>query len=314
MGNKYNVIEAGVIQCACGGKVKLTSTAKVERIAGAKPLYLTDIIGAPVDCPRSKNPCTKVASVSTAGTQTNVKSTSKYFLLRTDGFKTDKGRAVVLVDPGQGTSQISSPPSIESSVVKEEEPLEEAIKQEEQIKQTEKYSLYLIRKSEDIYRPLRPTRAFLKSDDTYVGKKEFVQIKDNVHVHTFAYVYIIQNDKIKEYKVLSRGTLYSEKLQEIFFENTKTKIKYNYIPLYDDTQTTISYSSIKLINKADILKLKRQIIDPKQLDNKNSFYFKDSNSINKIVLTDDDLKTEKKYKVNEEDKNKRLNILCIIED
>ncbi|RXJ93351.1 hypothetical protein CRV00_11250, partial [Malaciobacter molluscorum] len=41
---------------------------------------------------------------------------------------------------------------------------------------------------------------------------------------------------------------------------------------------------------------------------------KDSNSINKIVLTDDDLKTEKKYKVNEEDKNKRLNILCIIED
>ncbi|RXJ86240.1 hypothetical protein, partial [Arcobacter sp. CECT 8985] len=314
MGNKYNVIEAGVIQCACGGKVTLTSTAKVERIAGAKPLYLTDIIGAPVDCPRSKNPCTKVASVSTAGTETNVKSTSKYFLLRTDGFKTDKGRAVVLVDPGQGTSQISSPPSIESSVVKEEEPLEEAIKQEEQIKQTEKYSLYLIRKSEDIYRPLRPTRAFLKSDDTYVGKKEFVQIKDNVHVHTFAYVYIIQNDKIKEYKVLSRGTLYSEKLQEIFFENTKTKIKYNYIPLYDDTQTTISYSSIKLTNKADILKLKRQIIDPKQPDNKNSFYFKDSNSINKIVLTDDDLKTEKKYKVNEEDKNKRLNILCIIED
>ncbi|PHO17414.1 hypothetical protein CPU12_10845, partial [Malaciobacter molluscorum LMG 25693] len=72
--------------------------------------------------------------------------------------------------------------------------------------------------------------------------------------------------------------------------------------------------SIKLINKADILKLKRQIIDPKQPDNKNSFYFKDSNSINKIVLTEDDLKTEKKYKVNEEDKNKRLNILCIIED
>ncbi|RXJ92841.1 hypothetical protein CRV00_12530 [Malaciobacter molluscorum] len=31
-------------------------------------------------------------------------------------------------------------------------------------------------------------------------------------------------------------------------------------------------------------------------------------------MTDDDLKTEKKYKVNEEDKNKRLNILCIIED
>ncbi|WP_419782440.1 hypothetical protein [Malaciobacter marinus] len=314
MGNTYNVIEAGVIQCACGGKVTLTSTAKVERIAGAKPLYLKDIIGAPVACPRSKNKCTKVASISTAGTETNVKSTTNHFLLRTDGFKTDKGRAVVLKAPGQTTSKIIAPPSIESSVVKEEEPLEEAIKQEEEIKQTEKYSLYLVRKSEDIYRPLRPTRAFLKSDDTYVGKKEFVQIKDNVHVHTFAYVYVIQDDKIQEYKVLSRGTLYSEKLQEIFFEKTKTKIKYNYIPIYEQSEITISYSSIKLINKIDILKLKKQIINPKEPDNKNSFYFKDSNSINKIVLTDDDLKLQKEYKVNEEDKNKRLNILCIIED
>ncbi|WP_419777433.1 hypothetical protein [Malaciobacter marinus] len=314
MGNTYNVIEAGVIQCACGGKVTLTSTAKVERIAGAKPLYLKDIIGAPVACPRSKNKCTKVASISTAGTETNVKSTANHFLLRTDGFKTDKGRAVVLKAPGQTTSKIIAPPSIESSVVKEEEPLEEAIKQEEEIKQTEKYSLYLVRKSEDIYRPLRPTRAFLKSDDTYVGKKEFVQIKDNVHVHTFAYVYVIQDDKIQEYKVLSRGTLYSEKLQEIFFENTNTKIKYNYIPIYEQSEITISYSSIRLTNKIDILKLKKQIINPKEPDNKNSFYFEDSNSINKIVLTDDDLKLEKEYKVNEEDKNKRLNILCIIED
>ncbi|WP_118897413.1 hypothetical protein [Malaciobacter marinus] len=87
MGNTYNVIEAGVIQCACGGKVTLTSTAKVERIAGAKPLYLKDIIGAPVACPRSKNKCTKVASISTAGTETNVKSTANHFLLRTDDLK-----------------------------------------------------------------------------------------------------------------------------------------------------------------------------------------------------------------------------------
>jgi hypothetical protein len=127
-------------------------------------------------------------------------------------------------------------------------------------------------------------------------------------------VYVIQDDKIQEYKVLSRGTLYSEKLQEIFFENTNTKIKYNYIPIYEQSEITISYSSIKLTNKIDILKLKKQIINPKEPDNKSSFYFEDSNSINKTILTKDDLKLQKEYKVNEEDKNKRLNILCIIED
>lgn len=134
MGNEYNVIESGFIKCACGGKVTLTSSVPNLKIAGAKPLYLKDILGAPVACPRSKNKCTKVASNSTAGTETNVSATGLTYLLRTDGFKTDKGRAVILVDPGQGTSKISAPPSLSSQEIIAEEPTEEAIKESEEKK------------------------------------------------------------------------------------------------------------------------------------------------------------------------------------
>ncbi len=105
MGNEYNVIEEAVITCACGGKVTLTSTVPNLKIAGKKPLYLKDILGAAVACPRSINPCTKVASISTAGTEVNVSASGLTYLLRTDGFKTDKGRAVILKNPGQGTSK-----------------------------------------------------------------------------------------------------------------------------------------------------------------------------------------------------------------
>ncbi len=138
MGNEYNVIEKAVIKCACGGPVTLTSSAKVERIAGEKPLYLNDIIGAPVACPRSKNPpCSVVASISMAGTEANVCSTSEYFLLRTTGFTTDKGRAVILSNPGQGTSKIAKVPSVENLVVQEDPPLEKVVREEKK-KRTQK--------------------------------------------------------------------------------------------------------------------------------------------------------------------------------
>ncbi len=138
MGNEYNVIEEGIIQCACGGKVTLTSTVQVERIAGKKPLYLKDIIGAPVACPRSKNPCSVVSSVSNAGTEINVSASGKTYLLRTCGFKTDKGRAVVLVFPGQTTSKIASIPVYENIDVEPDKPLESILREEKKTKQKEK--------------------------------------------------------------------------------------------------------------------------------------------------------------------------------
>lgn len=314
MGNEYNVIESATIKCACGGAVTLTSTAKVERINGAKPLYLTDIIGAPVACPRSKNPCSVVASISMAGTEANVNSTDKHFLLRTDGFSTNKGRGVVLSNPGQGTSKISKIPNVENIVIKEDEPLEKVLKEEKQTQYKKKYALYFLRRSEEIYKPLRPTRAFLKAKETFLSKNDVLEIEDNIHVHTFAYIYITQNNKTKEYKVISRGTLYKETIEEIFFENTKTNIKYNYIPIEEDSNIDISYSSIKLITPEDIIKLKRLSVNPKQPDKKDYFYLKESTGINENEFTKKDIETQKKFKQDNNGKQKRLNILCLIDD
>ncbi|WP_072680010.1 hypothetical protein [Arcobacter sp. LA11] len=314
MGNEYNVIEKAIIKCACGGKVSLTSSAKVERIAGEKPLYLNDIIGAPVACPRSKNKCSVVASISMAGTESNVCSTSEYFLLRTDGFTTDKGRAVILSNPGQGTSKIAKVPSVENLVVQEDEPLEKVVREEKKKEYKRKYALYFLRKSEDVYKPLRPTREFIKADETFLSKDGTLDIKDNIHVHTFAYIYITQENKTIEYKVISKGTLYSEELKEIFFKNTQTNVEYTYIPLEKDTKVDISYSSIKLQDKKDIVKLKRLSIDPKQPDQKDYFYLKDAQGINDNEITKETLETQKKFKQSNDGKQKRLNILCIIED
>lgn len=316
MGNEYHVVEQALIQCVCGGKVTLTSTVEKHIIDGKKPLFWKDIIGAPVACTRSskQNPCTIVASISTAGTETNVGEQGENYLLRTDGFKTDKGRAVVLIDPGQHTSRISAPPSISPEDIVEEEPTESAIREEKKIKDKEKYALYFVRRSEDLYKPLRPTRAFKKTDDNILSQNSSLSIKDNIHVHTLAYIYILQDKQIKEYKVVSRGTLYSEEVKEIFFENTKTKIKYNYIPIYKDSKIDISYSSIKLEKKEDIEKLIRLSVNPKQPDQKEYFYIKDLSGINKREVTKEDIDTQKKFKQDKEGKQKRLNILCIIDD
>ncbi|PLY06580.1 MAG: hypothetical protein C0625_08275 [Arcobacter sp.] len=314
MGNEYQIVEDGVIQCACGGKVILTSTVKEQVIGGKKPLYWEDLLGAPISgCPYPFFPCTEVASISPIETEMNVGASGKPYLLRADGATTDKGRALVLVDPGQHTSKISAPPSISPEDIVEEEPTPVAIKEEEKIKHKQKYALYFLRKSEDIYKPLRPTRTFRKTDEKFLSKDDTVDIKDNVHVHTFAYIYITQNKQINEYKVISKGTLYTEELKDILFENTKTKIKYDYIPIEKDSNIEISYSSIKLADE-DVPKLKRLSVNPKEPDKEDCFYFKDADGINKNKLTKKDIETQKEFKQDKEGKQKRLNILCIIDD
>ncbi|WP_404318019.1 hypothetical protein [Malaciobacter canalis] len=309
MGNTYNVIEAGVIQCACGGKVTLTSTAKVERIAGAKPLYLKDIIGAKVACPRSKNKCTKVASISTAGTETNVKSTANHFLLRTDGFKTDKGRAVVLKAPGQTTSKIIAPPSIENEDVIANEKMieEEYVKQED--KTIENYELYLIRKSQDIYKPIRPSRGFRKTDETYVSNKEESEF-DNIYSHTLAFVYVVKGSEYLEYKIYNNGGINAEELKDIQYQDTKTEIIRKFIPLEEETSYQIYYSNFKLNSLSDIQKLPELKIDTKSLDSKSGIYIKDIDSINKNEIEQKLIDAQKSK--NEE---KNLNIIVgFIED
>ncbi|QDF27566.1 ligand-binding sensor domain-containing protein [Halarcobacter anaerophilus] len=280
MGNEYNVIEEAVITCACGGKVTLTSTVPNLKIAGKKPLYLKDILGAPVSCPRSINPCTKVASISTAGTEVNVSATGLTYLLRTDGFKTDKGRAVILKNPGQGTSKISSIPSLENQdVVAEEKALkEENIKIEEEVKT--KYELYLLRKSGEVYKPIRPSRAFRKADETYVNNQKESDF-DNIYSHTLAFVYLVKNNEYIEYKIYNSGGVNAERVKDIYYHDTKNEVLRKFIPLEEDTSYKVYYSNFQLKSLTDIQKLPKLEINPKTLGKKNGIYIKDIDSIDK---------------------------------
>ncbi|MGP2656648.1 hypothetical protein ACOJTA_06350, partial [Malaciobacter sp. WC5094] len=316
MSNEYNVVEEGVITCACGGKVTLKSSVENYTIGGKKPLYLEDLLNAPVACPRSPNanPCTKVVAISTAGTQTNVSASGKTYLLDTIGFKTDKGRAVILNNPGQTQSKISTPPSLENQVIQKEEISPIKQKEAKKLIEKEKYALYFLRQSQNKYKPLRPTRAFRKTDEKYITKNEPLDIKDNIYVHTFAYLYVKQNNKIKEYKILSKGSFYNESLKDIYFEDSKSKVKYDYIPIYEDTKIDISYSNVKLEEEKDIKKLQKLSINPKEGNKEKAFYIKDIKGIDQRSISKKELEIQKKFVPNKEGKLKRINVLCIIED
>ncbi|MGA1939423.1 hypothetical protein [Arcobacter sp. YIC-310] len=316
MSNEYNVVEEGVITCACGGKVTLKSSVENYTIGGKKPLYLEDLLNAPVACPRSplSNPCTKVVAISTAGTQTNVSASGKTYLLDTIGFKTDKGRAVILNNPGQTQSKISTPPSLENQVIQKEEISPIKQKEAKKLIEKEKYALYFLRQSQNEYKPLRPTRAFRKTDEKYITKNEPLDIKDNIYVHTFAYLYVKQNNKIKEYKILSKGSFYNESLKDIYFEDSKSKVKYDYIPIYEDTKIDISYSNVKLEEEKDIKKLQKLSINPKEGNKEKAFYIKDIKGIDQRSISKKELEIQKKFVPNKEGKLKRINVLCIIED
>ncbi|RXJ67618.1 hypothetical protein CRV08_09620 [Halarcobacter ebronensis] len=279
MGNEYNVIEAGSIICACGGKVTLSSSVPNLKIAGAKPLYLKDILGAAVACPRSKNPCTKVASISTAGTEVNVSATGLTYLLRTDGFTTDKGRAVILNSPGQNTSKIASIPSLENQDTQPEEwiPVEQNFDPEKIKKKT--FKLYLLRKFQEVYKPLRATREFRSTSDT-IGLNEVQEDFETIHSHTLAFVYVVENGKFTEYKIFNNGTLNAPKLKEISYQNTKTKEIKDHILLDGDKLYDVYYSNYTLTNLKDIKKLPKIDVDPANLSKQRGIYLKDIDSLN----------------------------------
>ncbi|RYA23765.1 hypothetical protein CRU96_06545, partial [Malaciobacter halophilus] len=238
-----------------------------------------------------------------------VKSTANHFLLRTDGFKTDKGRAVVLKAPGQTTSKIIAPPSIENEDVIANKKMieEEYVKQED--KTIENYELYLIRKSQDIYKPIRPSRGFRKADETYVTNKEESEF-DNIYSHTLAFVYVVKGSEYSEYKIYNNGGINAEELKDIRYQDTKTEIIRKFIPLEEETSYQIYYSNFKLNNLSDIQKLSELKIDTKSLDSKSGIYIKDIDSINKNKIEQKLLDVQKSK--NEE---KNLNIIVgFIED
>ncbi|QKF81480.1 hypothetical protein [Halarcobacter ebronensis] len=310
MGNEFNVLEKGIIKCACGGEVVLTSTVPNLKINGEKPLYLKDILNAPISgCP-SKDPCTKVASISDAGTEVNVSATGLTYLLRTDGFKSDKGRAIILNDPGQRTSKISAIPSLENQDVEPEEEITKEEYQEEIIKKDTIYTLSFLRKYQDIYKPIRPTRAFRNTIETH-STDALDEFNDtSIHSHTFAFIYITQNGKTAEYQVFSKGNIYAESQKDIFFQNTATTKITEIIPIYEESKIDISYSNIQLKDNSDIKKLKKISFSPTSVDGINTFYIKELDDIDLREVTKQDIKNKKIEKGTDEN----VNIVCIIED
>src|SRR5574344_2273679 len=281
MSNNYIVTEKGKIFCACGGKVVLKSTNPNMVIAGVKPLYWQDILSADIVGCRGSSPCTKVVTITSAGTQDNVGDLNDTFLLRVEGFKTNKGRELILNSPGQHESSIFTTPTAENSVVEYNKEAIENSKPTLKDKEEANYRLYFLRKSNNKLKPLRPTRAFR-------NLKELSQIEDEtlltyqVNTHTFAYLYITQDEEIKEYQVAYKGQAYSEKIEDIFYIGEFGE--FSYIPIETDSKVYISYSNFKLDiskDKEKKKKLEKNIIYPKKLgsNKEKAFYTNSKNSL-----------------------------------
>ena len=281
MGNEYNVIEQGVIQCVCGGTVVLKSTVWNRVINGKKPLYLEDLQGAPIKgCPK-KRPCTVVANKSYAGTETNVlaNNNANTYLLRTDGFVSNKGRKIVLITPGQFTSKVSAIPSLENQDVDPEEyvPVEQNKEPKKVKKKT--YKLYLLRKFQELYKPLRATRGFRMVGDQ-MSLNETSEDFDNIYSHNLAFIYVVESGKFTEYKIFNDGTLNSPRLKDISYQNTKTKEIKDHILLNGEKQYDIYYSNYTLTSLNDIQKLPKVKIDPDNVSKEIGIYPKDIDSLN----------------------------------
>ncbi|WP_026806853.1 hypothetical protein, partial [Aliarcobacter faecis] len=318
MGNVYQVVEKGSIKCACGGKVVLKSSSPNMVIGDSKPLYWKDLLGATIEnCP-SNNPCTKVSTITSLGTEKNVADSSSSFLLRTDGFKSNKGREIVLIDPGQHTSSIPPTPTSENSVVDFEKDIIESSQEDIEKIHSTKYRLYLLRRSKDELKPLRPTRAFRNAKETSQIEEETL-LTYQVYTHTFAYLYITQENIIKEYKVAYKGQAYNETFLDIYFIDENNH-KLDFIPIEKDSEIKISYSNFKLNitkDKSIIDKLDKTTIKPSNIGNikEKAFYSTEASRLNFKSL---DIKEPifKSYSNHKPDlkSDKNINIFCVIDD
>ncbi|OCL85558.1 hypothetical protein AAX26_01986 [Aliarcobacter thereius] len=287
----------------CGGMVELKSSATNQMIGDSKPLYWKDLLDAPIKgCP-SLVPCTKVVSITDIGTEENVADSNSSFLLRTDGFKSDQGKGILLEDPGQSSTSILAKPSAEKVFVE----LEELKEKEEKLKEDKKenistYKIKLLRKSNDIYKPLRPIRDLKLFEELSITDKKDTYLSENIYTFYLSYLYIYDEVSYKEVKISSQSTLYHEKIDEVFFIYDGEKL--NYIPLEEDKKITIYYSNIKLDSpkEEDLEGLHNITIDPTNLDEKSSFFVVENHGLNKSIISEDDLKFIKKKEKDEESK------------
>ncbi|OCL96692.1 hypothetical protein AAX29_02024 [Aliarcobacter thereius] len=285
----------------CGGMVELKSSATNQMIGDSKPLYWKDLLDAPIKgCP-SLVPCTKVVSITDIGTEENVADSNSSFLLRTDGFKSDQGKGILLEDPGQSSTSILPKPSAEKVFVE----LEELKEKEEELKEDKKenistYKIKLLRKSNNIYKPLRPIRDLKLFEELSITDKKDTYSLENIYSFYLSYLYIYDEVSYKEVKISSQSTLYHEKIDEVFFIYDGEKL--NYIPLEEDKKITIYYSNIKLDSpkEEDLKGLHNITIDPTNLDGESSFFVAKNHGLNKSTISKDDLKFIKKKEKDKE--------------
>lgn len=240
------VVEDGVIQCEHGGKVVLTSSEAVHVIGGKKPLHDIDLMGAPIQgCPYhapAGGNCTSVASITSAVTEENVSAGGLKYLLRTDGCKTDKGAALVLVDPGQTNSTVPSKSEGGTGSITQKELEDAKVDTKENIKK-EKYRIHPLRKSNGKLRALRGARDFKVHKNFYVTND---YTHEKVITKTDAYLYVTHDDKTMEYKVINRGDSSNPVIQKVQFKDEEGAIR-KHIPFYKDEGTMeIIYSNIRL--------------------------------------------------------------------
>ncbi|PCI26299.1 MAG: hypothetical protein COB67_10210 [SAR324 cluster bacterium] len=249
MSNTCIVVETGVIQCEHGGIVKLISSEGVHVIGGLKPMHDIDLIGAVIDgCTYNISvggQCTCVASITSAVTESNVGASSVKYLLRVDGCQTDKGAALVLVDPGQTNTVIPVKGGGSPNPISAKELETAQVDTKENIKQ-EKYRIYPLRKSGKNIRALRPARDFnlLKN---YHHTLDLSYTHDKIVTYTQAYLYVKHNGETKEYKVVNRGDMLNPTIQSVQFKDTQTNVIRKHIPIYDDSGSVeLVYSNLKL--------------------------------------------------------------------
>ncbi len=247
MGNNCIVVEDGVIQCEHGAKVVLKSSVANHVIGGKKPLYDSDLIGAEVQgCTNnisSGGQCTKVASISSAVTETNVANKGKNYLLRVDGCQTDKGAALLLVDPGQTNTIIPTKSGANAGSIAIKELETAKLDTKENIKK-EKYRIYPLRKSNGHVRALRGARNFQFLKNFHFSNN---YTYDKIITKTVAYLYVTHNKKTTEYKVVNRGDMLNPQIYKVQFKDTATDVIRRYIPFYEESGTLeFVYSNIQL--------------------------------------------------------------------
>ena len=253
MAGKEVVVEDGIIQCEHGGQVILKSSVENHTIGGRKPLYTTDILQAQIQgCTyniSNNGQCTQVAAISSAITETNIANQGKNYLLRVDGCQSDKGAALVLVDPGQNNTLVPVKQTGRAGSVTTRELEDAKLDTKENIKK-EKYRIYPLRKSDGDIRPLRGARDFSVRTDTYTTQSHTPYTTQKIITQTDAYLYVTHQNKTTEYKVINQGDTFKPAIIKVRFKDTQTGIVRRYIPIYETSgDVELLYSSIRLDEK-----------------------------------------------------------------